>query len=501
MKGFFSWFKQKTKIKRWIMLILIGIVLVCYGMTKVLVTDELEFKNLAIIIGIFVVGFLLVIVGIIQIHRRTLEILVEDTDKRDESQRVNSLIFNKKVYNQGPKIVVIGGGSGLNTVLRGLKNYTDNITAIVTVSDYGVKNESGLKEYEDIKESLIALANNEDEMKKILNAEMNSNAGETITFGEIYLSTMKKIAGNLTKAVSKSSDILNITGKVLPATLDRVNICVELEDGTVIDRKEKIKNEISNKVSKISRVYISPTNTRVAPGVIEAIKEADSIVIGPGSLYTNVIPNLLIPGVAKAIRETKCFKIYVGNIMTEYGQTDNYTLYDHVKAIIDHVGKGIFDYCIYDTGEIVPEYIRKYNKEGSELIEQDVGKVKDEGIKLIQRSLSTIEDERIRHNSDVVATSIMELICEDLKFKDMQNDTRYIMLENKLKNTKKKIKKNKNKNNEKKTKNKKASSKFFEKYNDRIESIQSSSKTKNQKEVKKFNKNNNGESEKMKNLK
>ena len=170
--------------------------------------------------------------------------------------------------------------------------------------------------------------------------------------------------------------------------------------------------------------------------------------------------------------------------MTEYGQTDNYTLYDHIKAIIDHVGKGIFDYCIYDTGEIVPEYIRKYNKEGSELIEQDVGKVKDEGIKLIQRNLSTIENGRIRHNSDVVATSIMELICEDLKFKDMQNDTRYIMLENKLKDTKKKIKKNKPQK-IKKTKNKKSSSKFFEKYNDRIESIQSSGKPKKQKEIKK----------------
>ena len=163
--------------------------------------------------------------------------------------------------------------------------------------------------------------------------------------------------------------------------------------------------------------------------------------------------------------------------MTEYGQTDNYTLHDHVKAIIDHAGKGIFDYCIYDTGEIVPEYIRKYNQEGCELIEQDVSKVKDEGIKLIQRNLSTVENGRIRHNSDAIATSVMELICEDLKFKDMQNDTRYIMLENKVKDTKKKLKKNKTKV-AKKKKDKKFSSKFFEKYNDRIESIQSSAKTK-----------------------
>ena len=466
---------------------LIGIVLVCYGIAKVLVTNEMEFKNLAVIILMFILGFICVVVSVIQIHRRTLEILVEDTDTRDENQKVNSLIFNKKVYNQGPKIVVIGGGSGLNTVLRGLKNYTDNITAVVTVSDYGAKNESGIKELEDIKESLIALANNEDEMNSLLNYEMNQIGSDKITFGDVYLNAMRSKEGDLSKAVIKSKDILNITGKVLPATLDRVKICVELEDGTVIESREKIKSEISNKVSKISRVYISPTNTRVAPGVIEAIKEADSIIIGPGSLYTNVIPNLLIPGVAKAIRETKCFKIYVGNIMTEYGQTDNYTLYDHVKAIIEHVGKGIFDYCIYDTGEIVPEYIRKYNQEGCELIEQDVSKVKDEGIKLIQRNLSTVENGRIRHNSDAIATSVMELICEDLKFKDMQNDTRYIMLENKVKDTKKKLKKNKTKI-AKKKKDKKSSSKFFEKYNDRIESIQSSTKAKAKAPVKNDNK-------------
>lgn len=469
MEGFFAWFKQKTKIKRWILLTLIGIVLVCYGIAKILVTNELKFKDLAVIILTFVLGFLCVIISIIQMHRRTLEILVEDSDSRKDSSKVSSLIFNKKVYDQGPKVVVIGGGSGLNTVLRGLKNYTDNITAIVTVSDYGSKAKS-LSEYKDIEDSLIALSNNETEMEKLLNAQVSPG----VTFGDVYLSTMKKQQGDLSNAVLKSSKVLNITGKVLPATLDKVKICVELDDGTVIESKEKIKTEISNRINKISRVYISPTNTRVAPGVINAIKEADSIVIGPGSLYTNVIPNLLIPGVAKAIRDTKCFKIYVGNIMTEFGQTDNYSLYDHIKAIIDHVGKDIFDYCIYDTGEIVPEYIRKYNAEGSDLIEQDVSKVKAEGIKLIQRNLSTIENGKIRHNSDVIATSIMELICEDLKFRDMQNDTRYIMLENRLKKTKKKIKKNRVKREKTAEKREKHSSKFYEKYNDRIQSIKES---------------------------
>ena len=483
MNGFFKWFKSGAKIKRWIFLMLLGIALACYGMAKILVTKEMGFIELAKIVAIFVAGFTFTVVGIICIQRRTLEMFVEESDTRelDDKSNIKSLIFNKKIYNQGPKVVVIGGGAGLNTVLKGLKNYTDNITAIVTVSDYGEKGSKsseslGTLPLEDIKDSLIALSTNESEMDCLLNLNMGNKQLEGLKFGDIYLTAMREAVGDFSMSIQESSKILNMVGKVLPVTLDKIKICAELEDGTVVESKDKIPEMVSQKISKISRIYISPTNIRVAPGVIEAIKEADAIVIGPGSLYTNVIPNLLVPGVSKAIKEASGFKIYVSNIMTEYGQTDNYTLYDHVKAIIDHAGKGIIDYCIYDTGEIVPEYIRQYNKEGAELVEQNVSKVKAEGIKLIQRNLSTIENGRIRHNSDVIATSIVQLICDDLKFRDMQNDTQFIMLDSKIKDTNKKIKSTTNKKkNKKKNKNKKRSnSKFFEKYNDRIVSIQES---------------------------
>ena len=447
MKGFFKWFKSSTKIKRWMLLMIVGIILVCYGMAKVIVTNELTFSELAKIILTFVFGFTFTIISIICIQKRTLEMLVEESDTRnlEDKGKMNSLIFNKKVYNQGPKVVVIGGGAGLNTVLRGLKNYTDNITAVVTLSDYGAtqgktEEEMNLAALEDIEQSIIALSANEDEMSKLINLKMTDNTYRGKKFGDIYLTAMKEAVGDFTTSVKEVQKILNMTGKVLPATYDRIKICAELEDGTVVECKDKIPEIVSQKLSKITRVYISPTNIRVAPGVIDAIKEADSIVIGPGSLYTNVIPNLLVPGVSKAIREAKGFKVYVSNIMTENGQTDNYTLYDHIKAIIDHAGKGIIDYCVYDTGEIVPEYIRSYNKEGSDLVEQDISKVKDEGIKLIQRNLSTIENGRIRHNPDAIATSIIQLICDELKFRDMQNDTQYIMLDSKIKDTKKKEK-------------------------------------------------------------
>lgn len=484
MKGFLKWFKSGTKIKRWMFLMLVGIVLVCYGIAKVIVTDQISFKEVAIIIASFVAGFTFTVISMICIQRRTLELFVEESDTRNTEQNgsVKSLIFNKKVYNQGPKVVVIGGGAGLNTVLRGLKNYTDNITAIVTISDYGEETNRARKSLntlplDDVKDSLIALASHEEEMSALFNLNMQNSKFDGLRFSDVYLTAMKEAVGDFTESIEESSKILNITGKVMPVTLDQIKICAELEDGTVVESKNRIPEMVSQKVSRISRIYISPTNIRVAPGVIEAINEADAIVIGPGSLYTNVIPNLLVPGVSKAIREAKGFKVYVSNIMTEYGQTDNYSLYDHIKAIIDHAGKGIVDYCIYDTGEIVPEYIRQYNKEGSDLVEQDVSKVKEEGIRLIQRNLSTIENDRIRHNPDAIATSIMELICDDMKFRDMQNDTQYMMLDSRIKDTNKKLKKNKKK--KEKTKNKeKHSSKFFEKYNERIVSIQESTKRK-----------------------
>ena len=499
MKGFFSWFKQKTKMKRWILLMLIGILLCCYGMATILTSKQINLGNLAKIIAIFVVGFICVIVSIVSIQRRTLELLVEDTDKRvtEEGSKVKSLIFNKKVYHQGPKIVVIGGGTGLNSVLKGLKKYTDNITAIVTVSDYGetVSDSRKMLEIlplEDIKGSLIALAENENDMAGLMNYKFEEGKLKSLSFGDIYLLAMKELYGDFAESIKRTESILNMTGKVLPVTLDEIKICAELEDGTVIESKSKIPDIVNEKTSKINRVYINPSNCKPSPGVLEAIAEADAIVIGPGSLYTNIIPNLLVKGVSKAIKESKAFKIYVSNLMTEPGQTDNYTLSEHIRAIHEHAGKGIIEYCIYDTGEIIPEFIRKYNMEGAELVEQDTSKAKVEGIYLLQRNLSYIDGEYIRHNPDVIAASIIELICDDLKFKDMQNDTQYMMLNDKLKDAKKTMKSTAKetakeiaeKNRSKRQKNSTKKSKFYKKYQDRIESIQEAELKMKQKEMK-----------------
>ena len=486
MKGFMHWFKSSTKMKRWMFLILIGIVLACYGIAEILVLKEMSFEEVGKVIGIFIIGFLCIVFGLIFLNKRTLEVLIEATDERMENKKnvnIKSLIFNKKVYDQGPNIVVIGGGSGLNTVLTGMKKYTNNLTAIVTVSDYGEemtqsRKELGTMPLDDIRDSIIALEESEGEIDNLFNYKFEYGKLKGLSFSDIYFLAMKEVNKDFTKSIMKSNEVLNIVGKVLPVTLEEMNINAELENGYVVTEKSRIPEIVYDKLTKINRIYLSPTNCKAAPGVIDAIKEADCIIIGPGSLYTNVIPNLLVNGVTKAIKESSAIKVYISNIMTEPGQTDNYGVSEHINAIIEHCGKGIVDYCIYDTGEIVPEILKKYNMDGQDLVDPNIDKIK--GVKFLQRNLATVSDGFIRHDPSLVASSIIELICDDLKYQDKQNDPQYMMLNNKLREDKrirkiqkrmvKKEAKNKKKP-ENKNKNKKNQSKFQSKYSERIESI------------------------------
>lgn len=484
MNGFMQWFKSSNKMKRWIFLILMGILLACYGLAKILVMKEISFQEVGKVVVIFVLGFVSIVLGLVFLNKRTLEVLIESTDERmgnKKSVNVKSLIFNKTVYDQGPNIVVIGGGTGLNTVLSGLKNYTNNLTAIVTISDYGEGITNSRRELEvlplgDVKDSMVALASKEGVINRLFNYEFTKGKLEGLSFSDIYFSAMKEINGNFEDSIIKSNEVLNMIGKVIPVTLDEMKMVAELENGYMVEEKSRIQKVVSERVTKITRILLKPSNCRPTPGVVEAIKNADCIIIGPGSLYTNVIPNLLVNGVTKAIKESLAIKVYVSNIMTEPGQTDNFSVSDHLNAIIEHCGNGIVDYCIYDTGEVVPEFIKKYNIEGQDLVEQDIDKVK--GIKFLQRNLSMVVNEHIRHDPSLVAASIIELICDDLKYQDKQSDPQYLMLNTKLREEKrigkiKKAMKRKEKRGKegKRVKTLKSKSKFSNKYSQRIESI------------------------------
>lgn len=493
MKGMAHWLKSSSKMKRWIFLILVGIVLTCYGIAKILVQKEMEFIDAGKVVVIFVIGFTCIVLGLIFLNKRNMELFIEATDDRMKNKKnvnVKSLIFDKTIYDKGPKIVAIGGGTGLNTVLAGMKRYTDNITAIVAVSEYGKQPNLSRAvlgttlPFEEVKDSIVALSAKEsNELEKILNHEMENPNLRGLKFSDIYFTAMKEIYKNDTTSIEKSNSIFNIIGNVKPVTAEEVRICAELENGYVVEEKDKIPEIVNDKLTKINRVYLKPSNCKPAPGVLEAIKEADSIIIGPGSLYTNVIPNLLVNGVAKAIKESKAIKIYVNNIMTEPGQTDYYSVEDHIKAIIEHCGEGLIDYCIYDTGEVIPEYIKMYNKEGADLVEQKISDTSIKKIKFIKKNISTIIDGKIRHDPYMIAESAIKLICNDMKYQDKESDPTYIMLNAKLQSDKRisKLKKEKRKRDKKaekrginpNTKNK-TKSKFSMKYSDRIKSIKES---------------------------
>ena len=496
MNGLGHWLKSSSKMKRWIFLILVGIVLTCYGIAKILVQKEMEIVDAEKVVVVFVIGFTCIVLGLIFLNKRNMELFIEATDDRMKNKKnvnVKSLIFDRTIYDKGPKIVAIGGGAGLNTVLTGMKRYTDNITAIVAVSEYGKQPNSSRMAlgttlpFEEVKDSIAALSSEEtNELEKLLNHEMANPNLRGLKFSDIYFTAMKEIYRNDTQSIEKSNSIFKIVGDVKPVTTEEMQICAELENGYVVEEKDKIPEIVNDKMTRINRVYLKPSNCRPAPGVLEAIKEADSIIIGPGSLYTNVIPNLLVNGVAKAIRESKAIKIYVNNIMTEPGQTDDYSVEDHIKAIIEHCGEGLIDYCIYDTGEVVPEYIKMYNREGADLVEQKINDPALKRIKFIKKNISKIVDGKIRHDPYMIAESAITLICNDMKFQDKENDPSYIMLNAKLQSDKRinKLKKEKRKKdkkaerkgidpNKKKDRFKKQS-KFSAKYSDRIKSIKDS---------------------------
>ena len=506
MRSFFEWFKSGTKIKRWIILIVIGVALTCYAFAKILVTQEITFDDILKVICIFVIGFLAIVLGTIFIQKRTLEIMIEANGvnvNKEGKPKVNikSLIFNKKIYENGPKVLVIGGGKGLNTVISGLKKYTSNITTLVTMADYGASPSESRKEldilpFSDIKDSIIAMSDHEEIMSKLMNFTFKNKRLKNLNFGDIYLTAMNEIYENVPEAIRKSTEVLNITGRVLPVTLDEIKICAELNDGTTIEEKSRIPEMVAAKSDRINRIFINPTNAVPAPGVLEAIAQAEAIVIAPGSLFTNVIPNLLVKGIAKAIKDSKALKIYVSNIMTEPGQTDNYTLLDHIETIHQHAGKGVFDICLADSGEIIPEFVRKYNEQGSDVVDLNKSKVSALGIKVIERKMSYIKNGEIMHNPDAIASVIIELICNELKFNDKQNGTEYLLLnsilrkQNKMQAKRDKLAKKEQKriSQGKKPKIQKIKSKFTEKYDERIKSIKTSDEKteKNKKAVKKI---------------
>jgi uncharacterized cofD-like protein len=315
-------------------------------------------------------------------------------------------------------IVAIGGGTGLSVLLRGLKEKTQNITAIVTVADDGggsgrLREDLGMLPPGDIRSCLIALANTEPTMEKLLQYRFKEGSLKGQSFGNLFLAAMNEIHGSFEKAVEETSNVLKITGKVLPVTLDDITLIAELEDGSIIEGESKIPSLSIEKKSKIKTIKTKPEISYPLKNAIDAIINADIIVLGPGSLYTSIIPNLLVKDMVNIINSSKAKVVYVCNIMTQPGETDDMGIKDHVEAILNHTVDGFIDYCIVNNKEIPDNILSKYIHDNAKPIylqDPDIAYLEAKGIKVISDDFINIKDGLIRHNARKLSETITNLI-------------------------------------------------------------------------------------------
>jgi uncharacterized cofD-like protein len=309
-----------------------------------------------------------------------------------------------------PKIVVIGGGTGLSVMLRGLKEKPMDITAIVTVADDGgssgrLRNELHMPPPGDIRNVLIALADTEPLLSQVLQYRFKNGSGLAgHSLGNLMLAAMKEISGDFVTAVKQLSRVLAVRGRVLPASNEAIVLHAEMEDGTIVSGE----SQIPTVGKRIKRVFIDPTDSKPLDESIEAIREADGILIGPGSLYTSILPNLLVTGISEEIVKSSAVKMFVCNVMTQPGETDNFTVGDHLQAIYDHVGHHLFDYVIVNNSTIPKKMQKKYAEQGATPVTLDLDRVEEKGFKVIADHLVMFQT-LLRHDANRLSHHIFEL--------------------------------------------------------------------------------------------
>jgi uncharacterized cofD-like protein len=418
----FKWLVPGLLVKRWLLLSASGVILTSLGvaiwakLTPIFYLLDLTssvLEKIATILPNYVSGPIAIIFGLVLIfwgQTRTVSSITEVLKPEGDKELVDVLLDHRRLY-RGPKIVVVGGGTGLSTLLRGLKVYSANITAIVTVADDGgssgrLRQEFGVLPPGDIRNCLAALADREKLLTELFQYRFQAGSGLVgHSFGNLFLTAMTEITGDLERAIAASSHVLAVRGRVLPATLSDVCLWAELADG----RRIEGESNITAANGKIERIGCTPSNPPALPAVIKAIDEADYIIIGPGSLYTSIIPNLLVPEIADAIANAAVPRIYVCNIMTQPGETQGYTVSDHIRAIDEACGKRLFDAVLVHRRVPSAESLIKYAQVGSHPVFFDREATTQMGRRV---ALANVMDEDettnlVRHNPERLARVLL----------------------------------------------------------------------------------------------
>lgn len=419
---FLGWLSPGLGFKRWIFVILCGLFCAAEGLAVAQGSELISLLERPILNLVLkftgegepfrvLTGGLIIILGLFVISlgfNRLMKNILTDLAPGAGIRWREKLLLRYSL-KKGPQIVVLGGGTGLSTLLRGLKEVTSNITAIVTVTDDGgssgrLRGDLGMLPPGDIRNCLVALADQESSLERLFNyrfPEGGELAGHNM--GNLLLAGLTQETGNLARAVQEIGTILAVRGQVLPVTLDNVVLIGEKADGRVL----KGETNMVAAAGPIKKVILEPRNATPLKEAIAAILAADVIILGPGSLYTSVIPNLLVPGISEAIRKAQANTYYVCNIMTQPGETDGYRASHHLKAIINHCGKGIINKVILNNQVIVPEVIKKYQAEGAEPVEVDLANFKNLGVEIIQHPLCG-ENNLARHDPKELLAILMQ---------------------------------------------------------------------------------------------
>jgi len=411
-----GWLIPGLQVKRWFLLIFIGAAFITLGILMLFdlqpIFNTMQFiRKIATKISTEWLAFAIIMFGAAIFFKgwtkTNLSILDLEEDRNNDVLLEH--LYRRRKLNRGPRIVAVGGGTGLSMLLSGIKNITNNITAVVTVGDDGgssgkLRESLGILPPGDIRHCITALADDEDLVNKLFKYRFNDGQClEGHSFGNLFITALCEITGDMVSAVRASSNVLSIRGRVLPATLDDMKLVAEMEDGRIVHGESTIPEAHG----KIKKLFTEPKNCKALPEVLDAIRNAELIILGPGSLYTSVIPNLLIKEIASEISKSKAKKIYVCNIMTQPGETDDYKVSDHLKALISHAGSSKIVDTVLVNNYLPDKLADKYQKSGSYPVALDSAEVKKMGIKICAKKL--IEDSReglVRHSSNRVARAV-----------------------------------------------------------------------------------------------
>jgi len=421
------WLEPGLGVKRWIALMGGGIFLVSVGAVLIVNFKLLDVLGVAVVRAIDMVyivtghvispifiGIVLLLLGtgiIVYGMRETIGAIVDVFLPRGDPRLVE-MILKQRQLQRGPRIVVLGGGTGLSTLLRGLKRVSTNLTAVVTVFDDGgssgrLRREQGILPPGDIRNCLVALAEAEPLLTKLFTHRFKGGDLDGHSFGNLFIASMTQVTGDLETAVKECSKVLAIRGRVLPTTLRDVVLCAEMADGAVVEGE----SAITRAGGTIRRVFLKPARVPALQDVLEAIAEADLIVLGPGSLYTSVLPNLLVDGVVEALRRSPALKVYVCNVMTQQGETRGFRASDHVRVLLEQGGKGLFDYVLVNTRRPRNQaLLARYSQEGAEPVEPDVEAIRAFGLRPVSEDLIS-EEELVRHDPRKITAVLLQLVA------------------------------------------------------------------------------------------